>query len=66
MLSKTYIKKFVWESFHVKISDQAAGALVDLLNKKASSIAKYAVKSAKKDKRTTILEKDIKKYSSID
>lgn len=63
-ISKASIKKMVKNSSNPNaiISDRAAEAIARLLESKAKSIAKYAVKRAKGKKRSTITEEDIDAY----
>ncbi len=61
-ISKAAIKKLVNVTGGVVISDSAASAIADLLEKKANRIAKYAVKRAKTKKRETVIAEDIDSY----
>lgn len=62
-ISTSAVKKMVGASRgSVVISDSAAAAIADILEKKATRIAKYAVKRAKSRKRSAILEEDIDSY----
>jgi histone H3/H4 len=45
-----------------KLSDKAAEAIAAVLEKKAKSIASYAVKNAKKKNRDVVLKEDIEDY----
>ena len=60
-ISNTAIKKIVKKS-DVQISDSAATAIARLLEKKAKTIAKYAVKRAKKSGRDMVLSEDVDYY----
>lgn len=60
-ISNASIKKIVKKS-DVQISDSAANAIAKLLEKKARTIAKYAVKRAKKNGRDTVLSEDVDYY----
>jgi histone H3/H4 len=61
-ISKMLVKKLVKEKFNIAISDDAALAIADMLEKKATSIARYAVKHAQRKKRSTVLSEDIEGY----
>ena len=61
-ISKATIKKLVNNSGGVMISDSAAAAIANLLEKKATRIAKYAVKRAKAKKRESVIAEDIESY----
>lgn len=56
------IKRLVKEKSDIKISDSAAQAIAELLEQKARSIARYAVKRAGKSGRKTVMEEDINAY----
>ena len=62
-ISKIAVKKMIGASGgSVVISDSAAAAIADILEKKATRIAKYAVKRARAKKRQAVLEEDIDSY----
>ena len=61
-ISKAAIKKLVNGRSGVMISDHAASAIAAILEKKATRIAKYAVKRAKAKKRDTVMAEDIESY----
>lgn len=61
-ISKVMLKRFVKDNFDIKISDGATEELVNILEKKAKDISKYAVEKAKKNKRKKILTGDIESY----
>ncbi len=61
-ISNAAIKKLVKSEADVRISDSAARAIAALLEKKAKTIAKYAVSSAKKKGRKAVVEDDIDSY----
>ncbi len=61
-ISKATIKKLVNSSGGVIISDSAAAAIANLLEKKATRIAKYAVRRAKAKKRESVIAEDIESY----
>ena len=61
-ISNAMIKKLVKEQTGTTISDTAAGAIAKLLEKKAKTMAKYAVARAKKKGRATVTEDDIYSY----
>ncbi len=61
-ISKAAVKKLVNGEKGVIISDSAAAAIAALLEKKASRIARYAVKRAKAKKREAVLAEDIESY----
>lgn len=61
-ISKATVKKLVNARGGVMISDSAASAIAALLEKKASRIAKYAVKRARSKKRETVMAEDIESY----
>ena len=61
-ISAAAIKRMVNGKNGIKMSDQAAAAIAEMLEKKASRIAKYAVGRAKSRKRGTVLEEDIESY----
>jgi|AUZZ01.1.fsa_nt_gi histone H3/H4 len=61
-ISKVTIKRIVKTHNGTKISDKAAEAIAAILEKKAKSIAAYAVKNAKKRDRNVVLKEDIEDY----
>ncbi len=61
-ISNATIKKIVQAKAKVKISDDAADAIAKMLEKKATMIARFAVKRAKKERRDTVEEEDIDTY----
>lgn len=61
-ISKAMVKKLVNGGGGFVISDSAASAIAALLEKKATRIAKYAVKRAKSKKRETVMAEDIESY----
>lgn len=61
-ISNATIKNIVNKRTRVKISADAADAIARMLEKKATSIASFAVKRAKKQKRNVVLEEDIDTY----
>ncbi|MFI5412886.1 MAG: histone-like protein [Candidatus Micrarchaeales archaeon] len=61
-ISNKVVKKMVKERTNITISDSAAGAIARLLEKKAKSIARYAVTRAKKSGRKTVLGEDVDSY----
>ncbi|MDE1850259.1 MAG: NFYB/HAP3 family transcription factor subunit [Candidatus Micrarchaeota archaeon] len=56
------IKKLIKEYANVNITEDGAAALGKILEKKARSISKYAVKNAKKQGRAKITKDDVNKY----
>ncbi|MGC9190616.1 MAG: histone-like protein [Candidatus Micrarchaeia archaeon] len=61
-LSKAAVKKLIKGRSNIAISDEAAAAIAEMLEKKAASIARYAVKRAERKKRKIILDEDIDEY----
>lgn len=61
-IPKQAIKKMVQSSFGLQITDEAAGALAKLLERKAKKISKFAVENAKREKRGKVIRKDIEAY----
>ena len=61
-IPKQAIKKMVQESFGLQITDDAAGALARLLERRARKISKFAVKNARKEKRGKVMKKDVQEY----
>ncbi|MCL4373497.1 MAG: NFYB/HAP3 family transcription factor subunit [Candidatus Marsarchaeota archaeon] len=61
-IPKAVLKKLVKDKFGIAISDDAADALAGMLEKKATSIARYAVKRAQQKKRRMVTEDDIDSY----
>ena len=61
-IPRAAVKKLVKERFGAAMSDDAVDALAAMLEKKAMSIARYAVKRAKQKKRNTVMEDDIDSY----
>ena len=62
-IPKATIKGIVKMSNGAKLSDKAAEAIAAILEKKAMSIASYAVKNAKKNNRNVVLKEDIEDYA---
>lgn len=60
-ISKATIKRIVGEG-KVKISDEAAERIAEVLEKKAKSIAAHAVARANKKNRSVVLLEDIEDY----
>ena len=56
------IKKMIQNNFGLQITDDAAAALARMLEKKAESISRFAVKNAKKGKRNKVTKQDIEEY----
>ncbi len=56
------IKKMVRARSNVMISNSAASAIAKLLERRAKTIAKYAVKRAKAKGRSTVLGEDVDYY----
>ena len=61
-IPKQAIKKMVQGYFGLQITDDAAGALAKLLERRARKISRFAVKNAKKEKREKVTKKDIQEY----
>ncbi len=61
-ISKAVIKNIVAKNGKVKISDEAAERIADVLESKAKSIAEHAVARAKKKDRNMVLLEDIEDY----
>lgn len=61
-ISRSMVKKLVNSRGGVMISDSAASAIAVLLEKKATRIARYAVKRARTKKRETVIAEDIESY----
>ena len=62
-IPKQAIRKIVRQSFGLQISDDAAAAMARLLEKKAEKISKFAVKNARKEKRSKVTRRDIREYA---
>ncbi|MGC8628625.1 MAG: histone-like protein [Candidatus Micrarchaeia archaeon] len=56
------IKRLVEKYMHAQITDEGADAMAKILEAKAQSIAKFAVKNAKKAKRRKVTKEDIEQY----
>ncbi len=56
------IKRMVLHSFGLKITDDAARAMAQELERKAKRISRFAVSNAKKEKRNKVTKKDIEEY----
>lgn len=61
-IPKQAIQKMIHRSFGFKITDDAANAMAKMLERKAKSISRFAVKNASHDKRTKVTKKDIEEY----
>lgn len=61
-IPKQAIKKLIKLYANVNITDDGAAALGKILEKKARTISKYAVKNAKKQGREKITKDDVTKY----
>jgi histone H3/H4 len=61
-IPKATIRKIVHSRARVKISEDAADAIARMLEKKAASIASFAVKRAKSHKRSIVAEEDVDAY----
>ncbi len=61
-ISNDSIKRFVKEHAKVNMTNDAASALAKILEGKAKTISKFAVRNAKKDGRSKITKEDILKY----
>ncbi|MGC8676334.1 MAG: histone-like protein [Candidatus Micrarchaeia archaeon] len=61
-LPKEAIKKMVMKYAHASITNDGAEAIAKMLDKKAEEIAKFAVKNAKKNKRSSVTKEDIQAY----
>jgi histone H3/H4 len=61
-ISNATVKKIVEKGSGVVISDSAASAIARILEKKAKSIAKHAVRRAKDKGRNTVQSEDIDYY----
>ena len=61
-IPKQAIKEMVLRSFGLRITDDAAGTIANMLEKKARRISQFAVKNAKKDKRNKVMKRDIEEY----
>jgi histone H3/H4 len=59
-MSKKAIKDYIHSKYGIRINDDAIDAVVKFLNNEALTIAKEAVKTAKKKKHMTIMPVDIK------
>ncbi|MCL5117225.1 MAG: NFYB/HAP3 family transcription factor subunit [Candidatus Marsarchaeota archaeon] len=62
IISKESIKKLVANKKDITLSENAIDEIIDILEKKAKIISKYAVERAKKKNRETILKEDIEAY----
>lgn len=61
-IPKQAIQRMIKESFGLQITDDAASALAGMVERKARKISKFAVKNAKKEKRSKVVKKDIEEY----
>ncbi len=61
-IPKATIRKIMKKDGDIKISDSAAEAIAEMLEKRAKSIANYAVKRAKKQGRKTVSQEDVDTY----
>lgn len=61
-IPKQAIQKMIMRSFGLKITDDAASALAQMLERKAKRMSSYAVKNAKKHKRNKVTKEDIEDY----
>ena len=61
-IPKQAVKKIFSRYFGLQITDEGAGALARVLEKKAKSISAFAVKNARKDKRNKVTKADIQEY----
>jgi len=61
-LPKAAIKKLVKKYVGADLTDDGAEELAKALERHARTIAKFAVKNAKKEKRSSVTKKDIQEY----
>ena len=61
-ISKATIKKIVAGNTRIKISDDAAAKIAEVLERKAKKIAEHAVWRAKKKNRNIVMLEDIEDY----
>jgi histone H3/H4 len=61
-ISKATIKKIVAGNTRIKISDDAAAKIAEVLERKAKKIAEHAVSRAKKKNRNIVMLEDIEDY----
>jgi histone H3/H4 len=61
-IPKQAVKKIFNKYFGLQITEEGAGAIARLLEKKAKKISSFAVKNAKKDNRDKVTKKDIEDY----
>ena len=61
-ISKATIKKIVAGNTRIKISDDAAAKIAEVLERKAKKIAENAVSRAKKKNRNIVMLEDIEDY----
>ncbi len=61
-IPKQAIKKMIKQKFGLQITEDAAGVLALMLEKKARKISEFAVGNAKKNKRGKVIKKDIEDY----
>lgn len=58
-IPKQAIKKMIKSYFKLQITDEAAAALAEMLEKRAKKISSLAVKNARSEKRDKVIRKDI-------
>jgi len=56
------VKKIMQKYFGLQITDDAAGAMARILEKRAKKISAFAVNNAKKEKRQKVTKEDIQEY----
>lgn len=62
-IPKSAVKRLAKAGSNARISDDAAEAIVSLLEQRAREIADFAVSRAKKNNRKVILKEDIEAYT---
>ncbi len=62
IISPDSIKKLMSNKKDIILSQEAINEIIEILEKKAKIISKYAVERAKKKNRETILKEDIESY----
>ncbi|MDE1874170.1 MAG: NFYB/HAP3 family transcription factor subunit [Candidatus Micrarchaeota archaeon] len=61
-IPKRAIKKMIQNSFGMRITDDAAGAMARMLESRAKKISRFAVRNAEHEKRRKVIRKDIEEY----
>jgi len=62
-ISKQAIKDLIKRNYGFEITDDGAAAMARMIEKKAMTVSKFAVKNAKKEKRKEVTKKDLLAYA---